>query len=181
MSVKDNEVLNASMATIAAPAATVPQSIKIANNTYDNLQHINFPYISMSGTAPAPTHVPVSIGDINPVVGILSPYAVVGPNYDVLSTSVSTINYKYAEDKIINDFKAHVDATYKSHYTVEDEDIQCFDAWIAMGDATPTFRNTALKYLWRYGKKNGNNKQDLMKALHYVLLCLYNDHYKEKK
>jgi Protein of unknwon function (DUF3310) len=89
------------------------------------------------------------------------------------------ISYKYAEDRIIEDFKAYIDKTYDAHYKT-DNDIQCFDAWIALGDATPTFRNTGLKYLWRYGKKYGNNKDDLMKALHYTLMCLFNDHYKNK-
>lgn len=89
--------------------------------------------------------------------------------------------YKYAEDRIISDFKAYIDKTYSEHYKTEQQNIECFDAWIALDDATPTFRNTALKYLWRYGKKNGSNKKDLMKALHYTLMCLYNDHYKDGK
>lgn len=93
---------------------------------------------------------------------------------------VNKIDYKYAEDKIINDFKSYIDKTYGQHYKTDENTIECFDAWIAMGDSTPTFRNTALKYLWRYGKKNGNNKDDLMKALHYVMMCLYVDHYKGK-
>lgn len=89
-----------------------------------------------------------------------------------------SIKYKYNEDKILSDLKTYLDNTYSQHYKTEDEDIECFDAWIALGDATPTFRNTALKYLWRYGKKNGNNKLDLMKVLHYTVMCLHNDHYK---
>lgn len=92
-----------------------------------------------------------------------------------------SISYKYAEDKILADLKAHLDKTYSEHYATEDQGIECFDAWIALGDSTPTFRNTALKYLWRYGKKNGNNKKDLMKALHYIFMCLYVDHYKDEK
>ncbi len=91
------------------------------------------------------------------------------------------IAYKYAEDRILADLKAMIDSTYSEHYASSEpteHQLQAFDAWIALGDATPTFRNTALKYLWRYGKKDGNNKKDLMKALHYVILCLYNDHYK---
>lgn len=90
-----------------------------------------------------------------------------------------SINYKYNEDKIIADFKTYIDKTYSEHYKTEDQQIECFDAWIALGDSTPTFRNTALKYIWRYGKKNGNNKADLLKALHYILMCLYVDHYKD--
>ena len=89
--------------------------------------------------------------------------------------------YKYAEDKILSDLEKYLDSTYTEHYVTNGNKIECFDAWIALGDATPTFRNTALKYLWRYGKKNGSNKQDLLKALHYIMLMLYNDHYKENK
>jgi len=89
--------------------------------------------------------------------------------------------YKYAENEIISEFHDYIDKTYEEHYKTNDKSIECFDAWIALGDSTDTFRNTALKYLWRYGKKNGNNKADLMKALHYTLMCLYVDHYKDVK
>lgn len=85
---------------------------------------------------------------------------------------------KYCEEQIIEDFKNYVLKTYTEHYKTDEKQIECFDAWIALDDATPTFRNTALKYLWRYGKKNGSNKADLMKAMHYTMMCLYNDHYK---
>ena len=90
-------------------------------------------------------------------------------------------HYKYAEGDIINDFKDYIDSTYSQHYKTDEQSVECFDAWIALGDSTPTFRNTAIKYLWRYGKKNGSNKADLMKALHYVMMCLYVDHYKGKR
>ena len=93
----------------------------------------------------------------------------------------SNFHYKYAEDKMMADLHNYLDATYDEHYKTDNFNVECFDAWIALGDATPTFRNTALKYLWRYGKKNGSNKDDLMKALHYTLMCLYNDHYKDDK
>jgi hypothetical protein len=89
--------------------------------------------------------------------------------------------YKYDEHIIIADFHDYIDKTYGEHYKTDERSIECFDAWIALGESTPTFRNTALKYLWRYGKKNGNNKDDLLKALHYTLMCLYVDHYKDEK
>lgn len=88
-----------------------------------------------------------------------------------------SIEYKYKEDKFFEEYKKYIDATYSEHYKTQNKDIQCFDAWISLGDATPTFRNTAIKYLWRYGKKNGNNKTDLIKAVHYIMMCIYNDHY----
>lgn len=90
------------------------------------------------------------------------------------------IKCKYKEDIIINDFQKYLARTYKEHYKL-DNNMTCFDAWIALGDATPTFRNTAMKYLWRLGKKEETStKKDLMKAMHYVLMCLYNEHYKSE-
>jgi hypothetical protein len=88
------------------------------------------------------------------------------------------IVYKYNEDQIIADFKAYIDRTYGEHYKAED--LETFDVWEAMGTASTTCRDTAIKYLMRYGKKNGKNKDDLMKTLHYVLLCLHIEHYKNK-
>ena len=32
----------------------------------------------------------------------------------------------------------------------------------------------ALKYLLRYGKKDGHNTQDLYKAMHYIILLIAN-------
>ena len=89
--------------------------------------------------------------------------------------------YKYAEDQIISDFHAYIDKTYGQHYMTEEQNIECFDVWLALGDSMPTFRNTAIKYLWRYGKKNGSNKDDLMKVMHYAMMMLYVDHYKGEK
>lgn len=88
------------------------------------------------------------------------------------------VNWKYCEDEIINDFRNYLRKTYTEHYKSND-DIECFDAWIALGESGPTFRNTALKYLWRYGNKDGVNKKDLLKAMHYVLMLMYVDHYRE--
>jgi len=99
------------------------------------------------------------------------------------STVVETykINYKYAEDRILEDLKAYVDSTYEQHYkTNKDKGLEAFDVWIALGDATSSFRDTAIKYLWRAGKKgtSEDEKKDLMKAMHYIMLCLYSNHYR---
>jgi len=87
------------------------------------------------------------------------------------------IAYKYKEDKIVEDLAKYLDQTYGEHYQGSDN-IQAFDAWIALGSADTSFRDTALKYLWRYGKKKGKNKDDLLKTLHYVVMLLYHDHYR---
>ena len=37
-----------------------------------------------------------------------------------------------------------------------------------------------LKYAQRYGKKEGKNKKDLMKVIHYAMIQLSQDHYKDE-
>ena len=95
-------------------------------------------------------------------------------------TAAADPKWKYCEDKIVADFRDYLAKTYSEHYKTEDENIECFDAWIALGDSGPTFRNTALKYLWRFGQKDGKNKKDVMKAMHYVLMLMYVEHYRNK-
>lgn len=86
-----------------------------------------------------------------------------------------TVKYKYAENKILADVKKYIDKTYGEHYG--QDEITCFDAWLAMGPNVDTSIKTAIKYLWRYGKKDGKNKKDLLKAIHYVVLAMYEDFY----
>ena len=45
--------------------------------------------------------------------------------------------------------------------------------WNTLGSAGTTTRDTAIKYLMRYGKKGGYNKKDLFKAIHYIVLLNY--------
>jgi len=106
-----------------------------------------------------------------------------GQRFTTTINSSGTVSpkYKYKEDQIIADFHAYIDKTYGQHYMTEEQNIECFDVWLALGDSMPTFRNTAIKYLWRYGKKKGANKADLLKVLHYVIMMLYADHYKDLK
>ena len=113
--------------------------------------------------------------------GVNGPVAVKIDKDGMHFTASMAPKYKYKEDEIIRDFHAYIDKTYGQHYMTEEENIECFDVWLALGDSMPTFRNTAIKYLWRYGKKHGSNKDDLLKVLHYVIMMLYADHYRDKK
>jgi hypothetical protein len=85
--------------------------------------------------------------------------------------------WKYNEGESLADFEDYLKTTYGEHYKTQTSAIECFDIWLALGDAVPTFRNTAMKYIWRYGSKGGKNKKDLLKAMHYILLMLHVDHY----
>ena len=82
------------------------------------------------------------------------------------------MNYKYNEDKNITQIVDYINSTYGSHY-VGDGDVQTVDFWQSLGSLESTSRDTAIKYLARYGKKEGRNPKDLLKAVHYIILMMY--------
>jgi hypothetical protein len=71
--------------------------------------------------------------------------------------------YKFNEDKLIKELKEYVDSTYKGQST---EFI--IDCGHGMGFAL----GNVLKYCQRYGIKDGHNRKDLLKVLHYALIAL---------
>lgn len=82
------------------------------------------------------------------------------------------IDYKYNEDKAIRAIQDYIDSTYGQHY-VGDGDVQTVDFWRSLGSLESTSRDTAIKYLARYGKKGGKNRKDLLKSMHYIILMMY--------
>jgi hypothetical protein len=84
----------------------------------------------------------------------------------------NNIKFKYNEDKALEAIQAYVDSTYGQHY-VGDGDVQTVDFWRSLGSLETTARDTAIKYLARYGKKGGKNRKDLLKAIHYIILMMY--------
>jgi hypothetical protein len=80
-------------------------------------------------------------------------------------------DYKYNEDKYIADIQKYLDGTYSEHYVAKD--IQVVDIWESLDSLETTARDTAIKYLCRYGKKGGKNRKDLLKAIHYIILMMY--------
>ena len=79
------------------------------------------------------------------------------------------VKYRYSEDEFLAEVKKYVASTYQGHY-VGGGQYQTVDIWNTLGSASTTCRDTAIKYLMRYGKKGGNNKKDLLKAIHYITL-----------
>lgn len=79
--------------------------------------------------------------------------------------------YNYNEDQYMGEIRKYVDGTYGEHYVAKD--IQVVDIWESLGSLESTARDTAIKYLCRYGKKDGKNKKDLLKAIHYIMLMMY--------
>lgn len=86
---------------------------------------------------------------------------------------------KYFEDKYINEIEAYIESTYAQHYS--NDEIQLIDIWKARGSLETTAVDVAIKYLWRYGKKEGFNRKDLLKAVHYILMVMHAADIREEK
>ena len=81
--------------------------------------------------------------------------------------------WKYEEDETLKEIQDYLSGTYKSHYTSKESKTQTLDLIESIGDAEPFCRSNAIKYLSRFGKKNGKSKQDILKAIHYCILLYH--------
>ena len=81
-----------------------------------------------------------------------------------------TIYYKFNEDKNLQELKAYVDATYSEHYA--SDKYQATDVIIDSGHGEGFAMGNIMKYAKRYGNKEGKNKIDLFKILHYAIIML---------
>ena len=97
-------------------------------------------------------------------------------SYDLITMSEDTNKngfWKYNEDKTLKQIEEYLVSTYKAHYTSEQSKTQTLDLIESIGDAEPFTRSNAIKYLSRFGKKNGKSKLDILKAIHYCILLYH--------
>ena len=99
-------------------------------------------------------------------------HSITGDYYFKEYDSLCKLDYKYGEDQALKKIQEYVNSTYGQHY-VGNGDIQTVDFWESLGSLETTCRDTAIKYLARYGKKGGRNEKDLLKAVHYIILMMY--------
>ena len=91
---------------------------------------------------------------------------------------MAKINYKFNEKNLIDDLQNYIDKTYDGHYSKNK--FQSTEFIIDCGHGMGFALGNVLKYAQRYGKKEGYNRADIMKLLHYALIALHN-HDLEKK
>tara|TARA_E500000318_G_scaffold17783_1_gene18304 strand:- start:3774 stop:4049 length:276 start_codon:yes stop_codon:yes gene_type:complete len=78
---------------------------------------------------------------------------------------------KYSEDRIIRELEEYVANTYKEHYSKQK--FQATEFIIDAGHGMGFCLGNVMKYAQRYGKKDGRNRDDLMKIAHYVIMALH--------
>ena len=81
------------------------------------------------------------------------------------------VNYKYDEGLILQEVKKYIDATYDEHYS--QNKYQSTEFIIDSGHGEGFCIGNILKYAQRYGRKNGKDRNDLLKVVHYGMIALY--------
>lgn len=81
------------------------------------------------------------------------------------------VNYKFNEGALIQELQEYIDETYGGHYSKNQ--FQSTEFIIDCGHGMGFALGNVLKYAQRYGKKDGANRKDLMKILHYALIALH--------
>jgi hypothetical protein len=82
------------------------------------------------------------------------------------------IEYKYNEGETLARLKDYIDGTYSEHYS--QNKYQATEFIIDGGHGEGFCIGNVMKYAQRYGKKNGYNRKDLMKIIHYAIIAMYN-------
>lgn len=85
-----------------------------------------------------------------------------------------SIDYKFNEDKLIDQFKKYIDSTYDGHYG--QGGLQSSEIIVDRGHGQGFFHGNIDKYNGRYGKKGDSPddwRKDIMKIIHYGFLALY--------
>ena len=81
-------------------------------------------------------------------------------------------DYKYSEDRLLEELRIYIDDTYDGHYS--QNQFQATEFIMDSGHGDGFCIGNIIKYAQRYGKKDGYNRKDLLKVLHYGIMALHN-------
>lgn len=79
--------------------------------------------------------------------------------------------YKYNEENALKEIAEYVNKTYGEHYS--QNKIQTTEFVIDAGHGEGFCVGNIIKYAQRYGKKNGYNRNDILKVIHYAIMLMY--------
>ena len=86
------------------------------------------------------------------------------------------IEYKFNEKELIEEFQKYIDATYNNGHYSKDK-FQATEFIIDGGHGDGFCIGNIMKYAQRYGNKDGYNRKDILKVLHYAIIQLHvHDH-----
>ena len=78
---------------------------------------------------------------------------------------------KFNETELLEEVQDYIDDTYKSHYA--SNKYQATDIIIDAGFGEGFCMGNIIKYIKRYGRKQGYNRKDILKLIHYAIIMLH--------
>lgn len=83
-------------------------------------------------------------------------------------------DFKYNEPDLLLEALEYIAGTYGEHYTPSDEQAATIlDLWETQDIIIPALISNVQKYAFRYGRKAGHNRKDLLKIIHYTVFLMY--------
>ena len=89
------------------------------------------------------------------------------------------IDYKFSEDLTFAELQEYINNTYGQHYA--NGKYQATDMIIDSGYGEGFCVGNIMKYAMRYGKKNGKQRADLLKIIHYSMIALHVNNLEQNK
>ena len=89
----------------------------------------------------------------------------------MMSKKQKNPSYKYNEGQTLAELKEYIDSTSDEHYSKNK--FQATEFIIDGGHGEGFCIGNIMKYAQRYGKKDGKNRRDLLKVIHYGIIALY--------
>ena len=89
-----------------------------------------------------------------------------------LGTKTNDDDMKYNEAEILKKISEYIESTYTEHYSTDKAGFQVQDMLRHLNIDKDFCQANAIKYLCRFGKKDGRNRKDLLKAVHYIVLLM---------
>jgi len=83
-----------------------------------------------------------------------------------------TDTYTFNEDKYLAELQDYITDTYSQHYAKGK--LKSTEFIIDSGHGEGFALGNIMKYAQRFGNKDGKNRKDLLKILHYGMIALYN-------
>jgi len=89
---------------------------------------------------------------------------------DLFGEFKEPIEYAFNEDVLLDEMQEYIDETYGAHYS--QNQYQSTEIIEDMGHGMGFALGNVIKYCQRYGKKDGYNRDDLKKVIHYGIIAL---------
>ena len=99
---------------------------------------------------------------------ILSENKSIAPDTNMTNKYIQEVRFN--EDALLDELRDYIHSTYTGHYSGK---YQAMDIISQIGHGIGFVIGSIIKYAFRYGKKDGYNRKDLLKIAHYSLLALY--------